>query len=138
MAAALFQNLLEQEGLLPGWRVESAGTWREEGFPATADARRAMQERGIDLSHHRSRTVTAVLLKSADLVLVMESAHARNLRDLFPPLAERVHLLTEMVGESHDIEDPVGMGLERYRSLADYLQALFVRALPRIRQIVSP
>jgi protein-tyrosine phosphatase len=137
MAAALFQSLLEREGLLPGWRVESAGTWSEEGFPATADARRAMEERGIDLSRHRSRAVTAELLDRSDLVLVMETAHLRTLQAQFPRLAGRVHLLTEMLGETYDIEDPVGMGLERYRSLADSLQALFARALPRIQEIVS-
>ena len=137
MAAALFRSHLECKGSPGGWRVESAGIWAEEGWPATEDARKALQERGIDLSSHRSQAATAEVLDRADLVLVMETDHLRTLQAKFPRRADRIHLLTEMVGTFDDIEDPVGRGLERYRSLADELNALFDRGLPRIQELVS-
>ncbi|HEV8297786.1 MAG TPA: hypothetical protein VGQ20_10825 [Acidimicrobiales bacterium] len=58
--------------------VGSAG-FLAGGQPASDAAIQVMAERGLDLSHHRSREVTPELVHEADLVLTMERRHARDL-----------------------------------------------------------
>ena len=134
MAAALFEDLLSRSGLLGQFRVESAGTWAQEGDPVTRTAQAVMRERGLDVSGHRSRRVTGELLHSFDLVLVMEDGHREALLAEFPDLGPRLHLLTAVAGEGYSIRDPMDGTLESYRALADELGDLLRRGLPRLRQ----
>jgi protein-tyrosine-phosphatase len=137
MAAALFKAQLARAGLEEEWRVESAGTWALEGQPATDMARTVMRERGLDLEGHRSRPVSPELLAQFDLILVMDTGHQEALRVEFPGLAERVHLLTAMVGPGYSVPDPIGEGLETYRALAEELAGLLDGGFERIRSLVG-
>ena len=134
MAAALFVDLLGRSGLLGKFRVESAGTWAQEGDPVTSMALAVMRERGLDVSGHRSRRVTGELLHRFDWVLVMENGHREALLAEFPDLEPRLHLLTSMAGEGYSIRDPIDGTLETYRAIADELVDLLRRGLPRFRQ----
>src|SRR5689334_6967723 len=80
IAAALYQDILNNTGQAQTWRVESAGTWTSNGLPASRAAQRAMRELNIDLSQHRTRCVTRDLLAGFDLILVMEHSHKEALR----------------------------------------------------------
>jgi protein-tyrosine phosphatase len=133
MAAALFKDLLGRSDLLHQYRVETAGTWAEEGLPATSLARQVMAERGLDLSDHRSRRLNGELLRASDLILVMEQGHGEALRIEFPEVGDRLHLLANMAGEDFTIPDPIGGTLESYRALADELADLLQRGLPRMQ-----
>lgn len=133
MAAALFKDLLGRSSLPDRTRVESAGTWAEEGLPAASMACQVMAERGLDLSHHRSRRLSGEMIRAFDLILVMEDGHREALRVEFPDIADRLHLLATMAGESFGIPDPFGGTLESYRALANELADLLDRGLPRIR-----
>jgi protein-tyrosine phosphatase len=63
---------------LPDVRIASAGL---VGFdrPAAAHALAVSAKRGIDLSQFRSRSLEAHRARTADLIVVMEPAHARYL-----------------------------------------------------------
>jgi protein-tyrosine phosphatase len=137
MATALFKDLLGRSGLLDRCRVESAGTWAEEGQPATSLACQAMRERGLDLSDHRSRRVSGELLSAFDLILVMEQGHQEALRVEFPEVKDRVHLLAGMTGEDFTIPDPYGGTIETYRALTEELADVLQRGLPRIRSALD-
>jgi len=63
-------------------RVSSAGVGAQDGNPPTPEAVEAMAERGIDISSHRARKVTAEILAAADLVLAMEQRQGVRLRDM--------------------------------------------------------
>src|SRR5438105_3004745 len=89
IAAALFKDMLINSGQAEGWRVESAGTWAQDGLPASGAAQRVMRELNIDLSQHRSRCVTRDLLAGFDLILVMEHGHKEALCVEFPAVADR-------------------------------------------------
>ncbi len=136
MAEAMFRRLLEEHGLT-GWRVESAGTWTQDGIPATNFAQEAMRARGLDISAHRSREVSADLLRQFDLILTMEEGHKEALRFEFPDVADRVFLLSEMADKAFEIEDPVGKPLEEYRRTADEIHALLKAGLDRICERVN-
>lgn len=123
MAEVLFIDHLKRKGLDAGqWQVASAGTWADDGFPASRNSAEVMKERGLDLSRHSSQIVTADLMARFNLILVMESNHKEALCFEFPPLADRFFMLSEMAGEKKLIEDPIGRELEAYRKCADEIQ----------------
>jgi protein-tyrosine-phosphatase len=132
MAEVLLRRKLEAEEVPGTWRVSSAGTWAEDGYPASEHGVRVMAERGLDTSEHRSRSVTEAMLQSADLVLTMTAAHAESLRAEFPAYGFKVHRLTEMAAMPYDVADPYGGALSEYRRTADELAYLIEKGLARI------
>ena len=68
-------------------RVHSAGTYRLEDEPMTAEAQRLAAELGIpaaDSASHRSHFLTEHDLVSPDLILTMTRAHRRAVAELAP------------------------------------------------------
>jgi protein-tyrosine phosphatase len=109
-AAAFFQSHL-QAGDLPGWRVESAGTWTRPGRPLPPDAIQAAAKFKVDLTGRRSQLVDRTLLAGFDLILVMEQGHKEALCHEFPEFCGRIHLLSMVVEKVvYDIPDPVFPG----------------------------
>jgi len=102
MAEAVARGLLDS-----GVRVESAGISADDGASAAKDAIRTMQERGVDISDHRSRSVSALNLLDFDLVVALTPSIAQALRDHGADKAKLTAL---------DIDDPYGKGLEVYRA----------------------
>jgi protein-tyrosine-phosphatase len=137
MAQVLFEAFLVEKGVREEWRVESAGVWAYDGSPATANAQKAMAERGLDLSRHLSQPASSTLLKQFDLTLVMEQEHKKVLQDQNPKLADRIYLMREIVDQEGDFADPVGGSLERYRAAADELGMLMRDGMDRIDELVK-
>ena len=131
MAAALFTALLPADQR-QAWRVESAGTWATEGLPAWPAAERAMRERGLDISRHCARCVTAALLAQFDLVLTMEQGHKEALQVEFPALAPRVHLFAELLNGAWDVEDPLQGGRDQLDAVARLLSNTLSAGMERI------
>jgi protein-tyrosine phosphatase len=138
MAEALFKAQLAAEGRLDGWRVESAGTWTQDGLPASRAAQRVMRERGLDISRDRTRCVSGELLGAFDLILVMERGHREALRAEFPDVAGRICLLSEMAGGAWDVTDPGERSLEGVRETAGVVQALLERGEKKIEAMAAP
>ena len=137
MAEVLFEAFLVEKGEREAWRVESAGVWAYDGSPATANAQKAMAERGLDLSQHLSQPADSTLLKQFDLTLVMEQEHKTVLQEQNPQLADRIYLMREIAGQDGDFADPVGGSLERYRAAADELGRLIEVSFDRIEELVT-
>jgi protein-tyrosine-phosphatase len=135
MAAALLS------ARLGGCPVVSAGTAAREGDPAAAMAAQVMAERGLDLSAHRARLISREMVAEADLVLTMTRSQRQTVIDLAPGAADRVFTLVEYAtcptclpgSEELDIPDPLGMGLDVYRSTADHLERLLERVADRLK-----
>ncbi len=137
MAQVLFEAFLVGKGVREEWRVESAGVWAYEGSQATANAQKAMAERGLDLSQHVSQPADSTLLKQFDLTLVMEQRHKTVLQEQNPQLADRIYLMREIADQEGDFADPVGGSLERYRAAADELGMLMRDGMDRIDELVK-
>ncbi len=75
MAAALLGHNLASHN--PAVEVQSAGLAALVGYPADSLAQELLWERGIDLSDHRARQLTAAMIMDADLVLAMETAQVK-------------------------------------------------------------
>ena len=114
IAAACLRELLARENLEHEWRVESAGTWAEDGLRTPGFAARAADSLGLGgLESHRTRQVDQELLERFDLILVMEAGHKEALCAEFPSVCRRVYLLSELVdGLPYDIPDPAVPGVD--------------------------
>lgn len=122
MASGLFKAMLD-EAQIPGeWRIESAGTWALEGESAATGSQTVMSERSINISKHRAQNVNRELLLIFDLILTMESGHKESLRVEFPDLSDRIFLLSEMVNQKDEIEDPYGGTISEYEQAADEIE----------------
>jgi len=137
LAEVLFRSHLDRRGQGAAWQVGSAGVWALEGSPAARAALQTAAARGLNLAQHVARPVTEDLLRGADLVLVMEREHLEALRESFPRFGDRIHLLSAMVGEQGEVEDPIGLPLERVRSLMDELERILQAGWPRIRALAE-
>ena len=132
MAETLLRAKLHQDEERSDWQVSSAGTWATEGRPASAYAIAEMSKRGLDLRSHRSRPITGDLMKEADLVLGATQNHVEALQAAFPDQADKVHLLSEMVGQGYDISDPYGGTKMEYAYIAQELEELIEEGYDRI------
>jgi protein-tyrosine-phosphatase len=137
MAAGLLRARLEEDEERRDWDVVSVGTWASEDRPASAYAVAEMSERGIDVHTHRSRSVDAELMEKADLVLVMTRNHAEALSVAFPDQAHKVHLLSEMSGQTYDVTDPYGGTRLEYAYIAQELEQLIEAGYERIVSLVE-
>lgn len=135
MAAGLLQKRLEEQGLEDRYRVSSAGVWAVDDKPASSSAIAVMAERGIDISSHVARTVSAEDMAEADLVLVMSQEHAAFLKNTWPQYAWKIRRLSEMIGKRKDVTDPYRGPIEDYRATADTLAGYIDRGLARILEL---
>jgi protein-tyrosine phosphatase len=140
MAEALFKQQVEKGNPSEAcanlnWRVESAGSWARVGDPAAAGSQKVMQERGLDLSNHRSRSVSLELLRSFNLILVMENGHKEALRAEFPSLSDRIYLMSEMAGLHREIGDPLLGTMADYRDTAREMSQYLNTGLERICEL---
>ncbi|MCY3021737.1 MAG: L-threonylcarbamoyladenylate synthase [Planctomycetota bacterium] len=98
------------------FRVLSAGTSVIGQRGADKLAIEAMREVGVDISGHRTRPLTPVLVDRADWIFAMTRAQRDSIVALMPTSAERVQLLSS---RNEDISDPAAGSLELYRRVRD-------------------
>ena len=73
--------------------IESAGFHQQEGRSCPEKLQRIGNSFGVDLSGHRSKSVTPEILANADLVIAMDKENLSCLRREFPEVLERTTLL---------------------------------------------
>ena len=127
MSMAMLQAGLDERLGAGRARVRSLG-FGPEGLPAVPDAVEAMRRRGLDVSEHRSRRVTARGLDAADLILASEVDHVVKIASESPPAYRRAFTLPEFCDRV--ATDPYAEGrtlfewatdLSEGRRAADYL-----------------
>ncbi|NLE64711.1 MAG: threonylcarbamoyl-AMP synthase [Elusimicrobia bacterium] len=135
MAEYLFRDILKGREDV---EVVSAGTGVI--FPATAsqEAVAVLKGRGIDARAHRSRPLTNMLLKKADLIFAMTRSHRDQILERVPGVEKRVYLLGEFRNDpvrretDLDIPDPIGRSHEEYQECLEVIED----ALKKIKSIV--
>ena len=131
IAAELFKKLLQQKGFLSDeWTVESAGTWTRSGLPAASACRKLAKLFDVDLSHHRTQSITDVSLTDYDLVIVMEQGHYEALQLEFSAIRNKLYLLSTLAGvRGKNIPDPLAKSNQAaadiMRELSEYIQLAF-------------
>jgi protein-tyrosine-phosphatase len=94
MGEVLLRDRLARAGIAA--QLSSAGLL-PPGAPAEKSTIRAMAQRGLDLSGHRSSTLTAMRVSNADLIIGMAREHVREVVVLDPMAFLRSFTLRELV-----------------------------------------
>ncbi len=117
MAEALFRRATSGRGT---FRALSAGLGAMNDQPPTPHSVRAMREVGVDISNHRSRTLTAELVQQADYIFGMTHSHVDTIVLLYPQAADKTFLLREFDESLEPFEkhigDPIGGSYEVYEN----------------------
>ncbi len=94
-----------------GYKVASAGVSAVNGIGASAEAIRFCETRNADISGHKSRRITAEMIKEADYIFAMSAGHKNDIIQLCPDAQKRCLLLSD----SGDISDPLGGDFQAYK-----------------------
>ncbi|MFH1371854.1 MAG: L-threonylcarbamoyladenylate synthase [Planctomycetota bacterium] len=108
-----------------GYIITSAGTLGMVGFPASAEAVRACAAKGVDISNHRSRALTGLLIEQSDVVFVMAQGHREAATEIRPESADKCLLLTK----DTDIPDPIGQSQVVYDECAELIDRMIKKRL---------
>jgi RpiB/LacA/LacB family sugar-phosphate isomerase len=121
MAEGLFRHATKGKAYV----AMSAGIGAVNGQPPSTHAVRAMRDLGIEISHQRSRMLTADLVNQADYIFGMTHNHVDAVLLLYPHAAEKTFLLREFDETLHDYEkdisDPIGGSFEVYCECRDQI-----------------
>jgi tRNA threonylcarbamoyl adenosine modification protein (Sua5/YciO/YrdC/YwlC family) len=113
-----------------GVRITSAGSFATSGASASDQAVEVMQRRGLDVTRHRSRSLSLELVNEADVILCMTRSHRRAVLDMAPHAGDKTLLLDP----DGDIDDPYGSDVAVYEACADqirtHLEARLQELLP--------
>jgi protein-tyrosine-phosphatase len=135
MAEAILKRLVADRSDADLWHIESAGTWAINSSPAAALSQIVMQRMGLDISTHHSQPVTLELMQQFDLILTMEDRQKEGLALQFKKYADRIFMVSEMIGRIENIPDPIGGELVDYQETARVLEHFLSEGLDRIYQL---
>lgn len=124
MAEYLFrQRMADQPHIHP----ISAGLMGIENQPASSEAITVLNELGVDLKPHRSRSLSKDLVASSKLIAVMTAAHREAILRDYPEAADKVFLLSSFgtadEKRAPDIPDPIGQSVDVYRRVRDQINS---------------
>ncbi len=106
--------------------VESAGSHANSGDPASANTEACLRVRGIDLDHHRSRSIDDLELSLYDRFLCMTPGHIAALRS-YGIADDRIQLV-----DPAGVPDPFGGPLAAYEACAATLEAACQRIVDEL------
>ncbi len=134
LAEVIARHLIAERGLV-NVSVSSAGTSAWADAPASDGSLLVAMERGLDLSAHRARPLSADLVASSDVILTMGPHHLDRAQALGG--TGRSHLLTAFADGADDgraIGDPFGGDLPVYRGTFDELSREIGAVLDRLER----
>ena len=140
MAGAYFKSLCEKSAR-PDIIVETAGTFAGEGEPASAQSVAVMKDYGIDLSTHKSSTLTKGKIDAADLIIAMTASHRHHIGSMSASALKKTKTLLEFAQNNGNISDPFG-GTEKiysdcFSEMKEALDNLFLEIIMKDYRIVQ-
>jgi protein-tyrosine phosphatase len=135
MAEGLFKIKVKDSD--SNWMIGSAGTWAVDGSSASAKTVDVLRSRGFDMHYHRSQAIDQFLMQSYQLILTMERGHKEAIQVEFPDQADNVYLLSEMIDQEYEIDDPVGGTLEDYECTALEIEKILDQGFNRINSLAG-
>jgi len=134
MAQALLEKKL-RERKRSNVSVMSAGVMSLDNSGASQETMALLGGIGIDVSKHRTHRLSKDMLQEADIILVMEKVHEKEVLDLYPEVKNRLFLLKEFAKINDgqlDISDPIGRPIDLYNQTLETIQ----QAIERIAAII--
>jgi protein-tyrosine-phosphatase len=133
LAMAIYKSKISNQS---GWKIESAGTWAAEGLPAASNTQIVAKEYGIDLTNHLSRQVTLEILSQFDLIITLEKNHKEALKNEFKQLNAHIFFLSEIIGGSFDIKDPMGGSIEEFYETAREIDHILTEGWQKLMELL--
>lgn len=133
MAEAIARELVKDAGV--PIEVGSAGVFATTGNAATPEAVHAVRALGVPMHKHASRNLTRELMRQADLVLAMTSAHADAARRFDPEGNTPIHLLDP---SGRDVDDPIGQPQRVYDETAHAMRRFIETRLAELGLLQRP
>lgn len=135
MAEAAFRKLIKNAGAVD-IQICSSGAGAFDGQPASRFAVEVVKLWDVDLTAHRSQTLTKSLINNSDLILAMAASHYNTILGITPEAFDRTYLLKnfpEAGDNGEGVIDPIGMPLTVYNEvfldITTELELLLPRAL---------
>lgn len=114
MAEFWLRAQIQKRHLERRYEVLSCGVMALPELSVTAEAKRALEEEGVDLAPHRSRPFTKKLGQEAAEILVMSESHKQLIVNLYPEFGEKITVL--------DVRDPIGLEFAVYKKVFEDLR----------------
>jgi protein-tyrosine phosphatase len=99
--------------------VMSAGLSAMMGARPSPEGVVVLENVGLNLSDHESQTLTAQLVRHADIIWTMTRSHRLAIASQWPEALGRTFVLSE---DQSDIADPIGGPLEFYERCAQQIK----------------
>lgn len=130
MAEALLEKKLKEKNR-DDISVLSVGIAISEGLSPTPETVALLKKEGIDVSRHRSRSITNLMIKKSDIIFVMEEMHEAKILELVPQAKNKLFLLKEFAkiedGGVLGIADPIGKSMGEYARTFSLIQEAIAR-----------
>jgi protein-tyrosine-phosphatase/phosphohistidine swiveling domain-containing protein len=147
MAAALLKKFANEHPLFRLWQTDvdsaGAGKTKQDAHP-DAKAIKAMLNKEIDISSHKSKCTSLADIARASIVFAITNHHAKFLRETvcqeYPSLRTRIVLLMDYIGKPGE-EFPALLGAKaaEYHQFTDQVESLLLAIAEKLRQdTVSP
>lgn len=128
MAEGFLKKALQEKGRYD-IEVYSAGVAGIRGFSPTEETIQVMKEKDSDVRDYKTKPLTLDLVNRADLILVMQNRHKKEIMHRTPQVKDKVFLLREYTddelrkdGHGLEVQDPVTQPLETYREVRDIIK----------------
>ena len=133
MAEFLLQEALDGEDV-DDVAVQSRGLMAQEGWTMPFEATEALKKLDILAGPHSARQLSQEDVAEADLILVMEEWHLKDLLAEYPESKGKSHLLKEYAGAGGGgVADPYGEPLATYRLLAGELRRMTTAVAKKLK-----
>ncbi len=136
MAEGLFKKHLAEKLGCPvdrlvekGYTILSAGTLGISGIPASDEAVEACAARQVDITKHRSRALTTLLIEQSDVIFALTSGHRQAVMEMCPEASSKCFLLEE----GADIGDPIGMSQAVYNNCAERIDKAIMKRIEELK-----
>lgn len=132
MAEYLFRSYLKKKRPDLAGRIEvfSCGVGALEGYPASEKTQQLLTKEGIDASNHKSKKVNRYLIRSSDIIIVMEKRQRDMLVRMENYAMPRVFLMSSFLKDYNaDIPDPIGQGEEVFQESFDLIKEAVVEII---------
>ena len=110
-----------------GYKVASAGISAANGIGATPEAIRFCDSRNADISNHKSRNITAEIIKEADYIFAMSEGQKSDIIQLSPD-GQKCMLLDE----NKNINDPIGGDFETYKMCGQIIEKAVIKRISEL------
>lgn len=126
MAEYLLKNYLEvrRKDLAGKIGITSCGAHAMDGMPASEGAAQVLADQGIDASKHKAKKITRNLVRSSDIIIVMEKRHRDSVMQAESLGVSRTFLMSSFLKNyDSDIPDPIGGSKEDYKKGFDLIRS---------------